>query len=381
MKAIVIRNEPDGQAVALTDIPRPVLSSPTEVVVKQLCVGLDGTDREMIAEKRGALPHGVDQMVIGHESFGVVVEAGDQSGLQVGDPVTLLVRRPCIDPSCVNCRNGQQDFCLTGTFVERGLKEADGYLTEYVVEDARYIVKVPMACADYGVLAEPQSIVEKVWNQVLRIQQRMVWQPQTALVVGSGPLGLLAMLTCRSLGLRTHVWSMNEERSVNADIVRQAGAVYHQAAQGSLQEAAADWGERFDIVWECSGYPPIAFEAMRVLGSNGVLALLSVSPFNRTLGIPADVLNQEIVVQNKCIVGSVNASRKDFETGLYRLQQIEREYPGMLEVLQSERLEIEQVPALDFSSVRIKAVVDLVPREQWHSWIKPQRDVQYRFSI
>lgn len=381
MKAIVIRNEPGGQAVALTDIPRPVLGSPTEVVVRQLCVGLDGTDREMIAEKRGALPPGADQMVIGHESFGVVVEAGDQSGFHVGDPVTLLVRRPCIDPSCVNCRNGQQDFCLTGEFVERGLKHADGYLTEYVVEDARFVVKVPRRCADYGVLAEPQSIIEKVWNQVLRIQQRMVWQPQTALVIGSGPLGLLAALTCRSLGLRTHVWSMNEEQSVNADIVRQIGAVYHQAGGNKLQEAAGRWKERFDMVWECSGYPPIAFDAMGVLGPNGVLSLLSVSPFNRTLEIPADALNQEIVVQNKLIVGSVNASRKDFETGLYRLQQIEREYPGMLEALQSERLAMDQVPSLDFGSIRIKAVVDLVPRGEWRDWINPQRDIQYRFSI
>jgi threonine dehydrogenase-like Zn-dependent dehydrogenase len=335
----------------------------------------------MIAANGGTPPPGSDRLVIGHESFGVIVEAGEQSGLSVGDPVTILVRRPCNDPECVNCRNGEQDFCQTFKFVERGLKQADGFLTEYVAEDARYVVKVPHSLVPYGVLSEPQSIVEKVWNQVLRIQQRAVWQPETALIIGSGPLGLLAALTSRTLGLRTHVWSLSDEQSVNAEVARQCGAVYHPAAGSQLTKEAPQWERRFDLILECSGYPPNAFEAIQVLGTNGVLALLGVAPHRRMIEIPAHELNRAIVVQNKLILGSVNASRKDFETGLYRLGQMNRLYPGLLDQLVAERFTLEQVPDLDFKRIQIKPVVDIVPREQWENWIRPGKSAGYHFAV
>jgi len=62
---------------------------------------------------------------------------------------------------------------------------------------------------------------------------------------------------------------------------------------------------------------------------------------------------------------SVNASRKDFETGLYRVRQIEGKFPGWLGRMMTDRLTPEKVPRLDFSRINSKAVVGLVPQPEW----------------
>ncbi|WP_239633374.1 glucose 1-dehydrogenase [Paenibacillus sp. H1-7] len=386
--------EAEGVRLELSEVERPERRVPGDVLVRVLCVGLDGTDRELMTEKYGVPPEGDNGLTIGHESLGVVAEADAGSGLVPGDLVSALVRRPCSDPDCVNCRNGRADFCETGHYVERGIKGSHGYLSEYYVEDAAYLVKVPAACLSYGVLTEPQSIVEKVWDQVQRIQQRLVWQPKTVVVLGSGPLGLLAAFTSRCLGLDTVVWSLSPSDSAAAELVRACGAEYRQAgapgAAGADGAAPAETlsgflqqsGKRADMIYECTGYSPLAFEAMTALAPGGVLALLGVTPGGRSLTVSADAINQELVLENKCVLGSVNAARKDFETGLYRLQQMEDKYPGLLGRLMTDRLALDEVPGLDFSRIGIKAVVDLVPQQDWPQLINSRgREVQYSFSV
>ncbi|XOK63306.1 glucose 1-dehydrogenase [Paenibacillus elgii] len=380
----------------LVEVERPGRQTKTDVLVRVLCIGLDGTDREIMSEKYGVPPAGETSLTIGHESLGVVEEADPATGFAPGDAVCALVRRPCAEPGCVNCRNGQQDFCETGQYTERGIRGAHGYLSDYYIEDARYLVKVPAGSLAYGILAEPQSIVEKVWSEVQRIQQRLVWQPRTAVVLGSGPLGLLAALTCRCLGLDTVVWSKSPDDSIGAELVRACGATYARAED----EAAALAGSggapavsalgaflqrndrRADLIFECTGYSPLAFDAMAALGPNGVLALLGVTPGNRSIRISSDQINQELVLENKCVLGSVNASRKDFETGLYRLKQMEARFPGLLGRLMTDRLTLQQVPQLDFGRIAVKAVVDLVPREQWTGLVRHEAgEVAYSFSV
>lgn len=376
MKAIAIKDEASRVKVTMENVSKPVVTGPEDVVIRVLCIGLDGTDREIIVDNFARYPIGKSEMIIGHELLGVVAEAGAESGLSPGDLVTTLVRRPCGEEACVNCRNGRQDFCQTGHYTERGIARADGFLCEYVVENAKYIVRVPNECLPYGVLVEPQSIVEKVWNQTMMIQKRMIWQPRTALITGSGPLGILAALTCRLLGFDTYVWSKSDSESLNAAIIHSIGGQYRQAGASSdtaffsgLTEYANQLGISFDMIWECSGHAPLGYEAIPLLSNNGILALLGVTPGSGRLDLPCDQTYREMVIKNKCIIGSVNASHHDFETAIDRLRDIEKQYPGMLDMLQTNRLSIEEVPNIDFDHIKIKAVVDLIPPIGWASFL------------
>ena len=67
--------------------------------------------------------------MLGHESFGRVRQAPGGSGFAAGDLVVGVVRRP--DPvPCGACAHGEFDMCRNGRYVERGIKEVDGYASE-----------------------------------------------------------------------------------------------------------------------------------------------------------------------------------------------------------------------------------------------------------
>ncbi|WP_246183170.1 glucose 1-dehydrogenase [Paenibacillus methanolicus] len=384
MKAAKVTDMKRSKTIRVGEHPKPAIAQPSEVLVKVLAVGLDGTDREIMTGPYGEAPQGEDELIIGHEAMGIVVESGQEAGLAPGDLVSVVVRRPCHDPACVNCRNGRSDFCQSSQYTERGIKGAHGFLTEYIKDEDRFFIKLPEACLPFGMMAEPQSIVEKVWDEVQHIQQRLVWEPRSALVLGSGPLGLLAALTSRCLDLNVHVWSMSAPDSPEARLIERIGGIYQQAnASGgpaSLTAYAESIGAHFDLVWECTGYSPLGFEAMDVLAPNGVLAMLGLSAGGRKSEIPVDKLNMEMVLENKCVIGSVNASRKHFETGVYRLQQMEARWPGVVTSMITKRFAMDDVPQVDFNAIGIKAVVDVVPVEQWKSGASAE-ETAYSFSV
>src|SRR2546426_1056214 len=84
-----------------------------------------------------------------------------------------------------------------GEGLGRGIKGLHGFLAEYYVEQPRYLVKLTGELARVGVLLEPLTIAEKALNQIDRIQSRLVWQPERSVVLGAGPVGLLAALLIR----------------------------------------------------------------------------------------------------------------------------------------------------------------------------------------
>ena len=80
-------------------------------------------------------------LVIGHESFGQVVEVGDKvTEVEPGDYVSCTVRRPGGSLFDVIGRN---DITSEEVYYERGINLCHGYLTETFVDDAEFIVKVP----------------------------------------------------------------------------------------------------------------------------------------------------------------------------------------------------------------------------------------------
>ena len=136
MRAVAVF--PDTRRIAVVDDqPAPAIAAPTEARVRLLDVGVCGTDREIARFEYGTPPPGASRLVLGHESLGEVVEVGSAvAGVQVGDLVVTMVRRPCPHDRCRPCRAGRQDFCVTGDFTERGIRGRDGFMTEQIVDDA-----------------------------------------------------------------------------------------------------------------------------------------------------------------------------------------------------------------------------------------------------
>ena len=333
MKAIaVVPGRPNS--VHLAELARPSVSDVPDgrgVLVRILRVGVDGTDKEINAAEYGAAPDGYDFLVIGHEGFGQVEAVGPNvSFLRPGDFVVATVRRP---GKSLYDAIGLQDMTTDDEYFERGINLRHGYLTEYYVEDEQFIVKVPQGLKDVGVLLEPMTVAQKGITQAYEIQRRLkVWRPRTAAVMGTGTLGLLAALVLRLRGLEVTAFGRTPEPYLNARLLEAIGATYVNTAERSITDAVKQSG-RFDLIFEGTGSSAVVFESMQAVAKNGVLVLTSITGGDKRLEVPADRINLEFVLGNKVMVGSVNASRDNFETGVRDMSQAEAEYPGWLRQL------------------------------------------------
>jgi glucose 1-dehydrogenase len=330
MKAIsVFPGKPDS--VHLADAPKPSLDQVPNgrgVLVKVLRVGVDGTDKEINAAEYGAAPPGFNYLIIGHEGFGQVEAVGPNvTELKRGDYVVATVRRP---GKSIYDLIGTNDMTTDDTYYERGINLRHGYLTEFYVDDAEFVVKVPQGLKHVGVLLEPTTVVEKGIYQAYEIQRRLkVWKPRKAAVMGAGTIGLLATLVLRLRGLDVTTFARTPKPYLNAGLLEELGARYITTNETSVSDAAQQYGP-FDLIVECTGNSAVVFDAMQALGKNGVLVLTSVTGGDKKIEIPADKINLDFVLGNKVMVGSVNANREYFELGVRDMSQAELEYPGWL---------------------------------------------------
>lgn len=330
MKAIAVLPGKPG-SVHLTDMKKPSLGEipgGRGVLVEVLRVGVDGTDKEINAAEYGNAPPGYDFLVIGHESFGRVVEVGPGvKGLAPGDYVSATVRRPGKSMYDVI---GTYDMTTDETYYERGINLLHGFLTEYYVDDPEYIVRVPPALKEVGVLLEPMSIIQKGIIQTLEIQKRLkLWRPRRVAVMGAGALGLLAALAYRLRGYEVSVYARTPPPSLKADLLDAIGARYVSIARTPLLEAAREFGP-FDIIFEATGSSQVAFQSMQLVDKNGVMIWTSITGGKGKVEVPGDEINLRFVLDNKLLFGTVNANREHFELGVKDFALAESEYPGWL---------------------------------------------------
>ena len=202
MKAIaVIPGKADS--IHLREAPRPSLDEVPGgrgVLVRVLRVGVDGTDKEINAAEYGAPPPGDEYLILGHESLGRVEAVGPSvTEVAAGDYVVASVRRP---GSSLYDAIGLQDMTTDDSYFERGINLRHGFLAEYYVDAAEYLVRLPQGLKRVGVLMEPTSVAEKAIGQAWEIQRRLkVWRPRKAAVLGTGTLGLLASMILKLRGL------------------------------------------------------------------------------------------------------------------------------------------------------------------------------------
>src|SRR5437867_9363083 len=220
MKAIaVVPGRPDS--VHIAELAKPSVTDVPDgrgVLVKVFRVGVDGTDKEINAAEYGAAPEGYDFLVIGHESFGRVEAVGPKvTELRPGDYVVATVRRP---GSSIYDLIGTNDMTTDDIYFERGINLRHGFMSEYYVDDADFIVKVPQGLKEVGVLLEPTTVVEKGIAQAYEIQRRLrVWHPRRAAVMGAGTVGLLATLALRLRGMQVVAFGRNPKPGLNSDLI------------------------------------------------------------------------------------------------------------------------------------------------------------------
>jgi glucose 1-dehydrogenase len=350
MRAIAVT--PASRTVGIINHNEPELNSATHVKLRMIEAGVCGTDREICAFAYGTPPPGSEQLIIGHESLGEVVEVGaNVTRFKTGDLVVPMVRRPCPHEHCMACRAGRQDFCYTGDFTERGIKERHGFMAQFIVDDEQFMNLVPPELRDVAVLVEPMTIAEKALAQVWDIQERLPWgcpivpgkapaHCHKAVVLGAGPVGLLGALALVNADFDTWVYAREPHPNPKSVILESIGARYLSADTHSLQDLGEEVGN-IDLVYEATGASHLAFDMLQHLGTNGIFVFTGVPGRKAPVEVDTDLMMRNLVLKNQAVFGTVNAGRQAFQASIRDISLFSKRWPEAMKSMITGRFPME----------------------------------------
>jgi threonine dehydrogenase-like Zn-dependent dehydrogenase len=239
-------------------------------------------------------------------------------------------------------------------------------MTERIVDDEQNMHVVPPALRSVGVLVEPLTIAEKALIQVWDVQERLPWTAagrsgdghgQRAVVLGAGPVGLLGLMALLRRGFETWVYSREPAGSRKSRWVESIGGHYASSSMTTLT-ALADEVAHVDLVYEATGAAALSFEALAILGVNGVFVFTGVPGRKGQVEIEGGVLMRNMVLKNQLLFGTVNAGPDAFEAAVSDLAAFQAQWPEQLGGLITSRVEPEGAPdLLTGEPSGIKAVV------------------------
>ena len=335
---------PHLREVRLVERPEPRIDGRDQVSIRMLEVGVCGTDKELCAFVFGTPPADSDHFILGHESLGEVCEVGpDVRDLRPGDLVVGSVRLPCPDPSCSACRAGHQDFCATGTYREHGINRLDGFMAEYVVEECRWLHRVPGSLRDVAVLVEPLTIAEKAFHEVMSVQERLPWKQtqQRAVVLGAGAVGLLGAMKLITAGFETFIYSLLPPPNPSASIAQAIGVTYISSQLVGVDQMRERVGS-IDVVYEALGAAQLAFDVLKVLGPNGIYVFTGVPRAETLEPFDTERAITNLVLKNQAIVGIVNSGRQAFADAIRDLEVFHTRWPQAVQAMITGRFPMEE---------------------------------------
>jgi 2-desacetyl-2-hydroxyethyl bacteriochlorophyllide A dehydrogenase len=292
MRAVVVHGP---HRMALEERPRPVPAS-DQVLVRVRYSACCATDFDLID---GTMP---DQarypIVLGHEWSGEVVEAPPDHTELVGRAVVADNLVTC--GRCAACLAARPNLCVR--MDELGFS-LDGAHADYLVTLARSVRVLPA-----GVSLRAAALAEPLGVALYGTRRARVGPGDRVLVLGAGPIGLLALQTSRAAGAR-EVWQADRraERLVLAGRLGAAATV--DVSREELVPALTRAGFAPDVVLECSGSPEafaVAIKAVRPGGRVGVLGYYS----DELASIrPSDIMMRDLeVIGAVCPTGTWDAA-------------------------------------------------------------------------
>ncbi len=300
MKALVYKGP--GQ-IAWDEMPDPKIEQPTDVIVQMVATTICGTDLHIL---KGDVPEVEIGRILGHEGIGVITDVGDSvTQLGVGDRVILSCVSSC--GRCSYCRKGIYSHCQDpeGT---PGIGWIFGYMidgtqAEYVrvpfAENSTY--KVPDGMTDSeGILLS--DILPTGFE--IGVQYGHVSPGDVVAVIGSGPVGLSAVMTARLYGpSKIIAIDLDDHRLARANDFGATDTVNSGDSTWKEQVLALTDGLGVDVAIEAVGVPETFTMATDIIRPGGNVANIGVH------GKSVDLALNELWIKNiEISMGLVNTN-------------------------------------------------------------------------
>ena len=300
MKALIYKGP--GQK-AWDDVPDPKIEQPTDVIVQMVATTICGTDLHIL---KGDVPEVEVGRILGHEGIGVITEVGEGvTQLSAGDRVIIACVSSC--GKCANCRKSLYIHCLD----PEGLAGI-GWIFGYMIDgtQAEY-VRVPFSENSVYRIPSGMSDAEGILlSDILPtgfeigVQYGHVAPGDVVAVIGSGPVGLSAVMTARLYGPSKII-------AIDLDAAR-LGRASEFGATDTVNSGDADWKEQVlaltdgagvDVAIEAVGVPETFTMATVIVRPGGHVANIGVH------GTSVDLALNELWIKNIDIsMGLVNTN-------------------------------------------------------------------------
>ncbi len=334
---------------AWTDVPRPRILRPTDVIVKMAATTICGTDLHIL---NGDVPEVEVGRILGHEGIGVITELGEGvTQLAVGDRVILACVSSC--GRCSNCRKGLYSHCLD----PEGLAGI-GWIFGYMIDgtQAEY-VRVPFA--ENSVYKVPEGVSDAegiLLSDILPtgfeigVQYGQVKPGDVVAVIGAGPVGLAAVTTARLYGpSKVIAIDLDDSRLSRATGFGASDTVNSGSDTWREQVLALTDGDGVDVAIEAVGLPSTFTMATTIVRPGGHVANIGVH------GKPVSLALNELWIRNI-----------DISMGLVNTDTL-----GMLLSLVTEHgLPVEQFVTHTFSFDQVLEAYDVFGHAAEHDALK-----------
>jgi len=291
--------------VELREVPEPA-AGPGQLKIAVKAAGICGTDIHIYDDEYASNP----PVVLGHEMAGQVVEVGaGVSGVAVGDRVTAMPFAVTCG-ICRYCRQGAFPLCPSRKSFGSGV---DGAFAPYLVIPASIVRRLPDH-VDYesGAMTEPVACCTKAV-----LEKSTIRLGDVVVVMGPGPIGLLAMQIAKGQGAKVVLVGTAEDAQRLA-LGRQLGADQALAAGqddvAGIVSTLTD-GQGADVVLECAGVPAATRMAMQLIRKQGQLTQMGLH------GRPFELNFEQIVYKDLVVAGSFASSSSSWDSALRLLRE------------------------------------------------------------
>jgi alcohol dehydrogenase len=257
--------------IALEDKPRPSLRDATDAIVKISKTTICGTDLHIL---KGDVPTVTDGRILGHEGVGVIEEVGGNvSNFKAGDHVLISCISSC--GKCGNCKKGMYSHCENGGGWILG-NLIDGTQAEYVripfADNSLYAVP---AGADEEALVMLSDILPTGFE--CGVINGQVKPGDTVAIVGSGPIGLAALLTAQFYSPAQIIMIDIDENRLRISEKLGATHVINSADGKAAAKVMAMTGDKgVDVAIEAVGMP-VSFDVCQaIVAAGGHIANIGV---------------------------------------------------------------------------------------------------------
>lgn len=281
---ISILNKPFD--MELKEVTVPQLGA-NDVLVKVMAVGVCGSDvhyyehgrvGEFIVEK---------PLILGHECSGIVADVGsDVTKFKVGDRVAIEPGVPCGE--CEYCKSGKYNLCPDVEFL--ATPPIDGAFSQYIKHPEGFLFHIPEDLSyEEATLNEPFSV------GVQACKRANVQPGSTVVIMGMGPVGLMAVVAAKAFGATKIIVSDLEQ--IRLDEALKLGATHainikNEDVTMRINEITQEKGA--DYAFETAGNPIALQNALSSLNNGGTLAIVGLpQQENNELNIPF-IANHEI---------------------------------------------------------------------------------------